>query len=117
MSYCYLIPTLEVLLWRIAINITRAILPDGLLTSHLVLLEICNLFRIHMLCHLICLPFLKREAKSLMTVVLVVGLILVILNTNKPSFLTPRLERKTNKSIDRCSLRDDLECPTLSGKY
>ena len=67
---------LEILLGCLPFSGT--VLLHRLLRSTLILLKVLYLLAIHILHHIICLPFLETESRPLMTVIFVIRLILVI---------------------------------------
>src|SRR6187402_2809238 len=74
-------PHLQILLRCFTLPIS--ILPHMLLPRILIRLKHRHLLTIHMLRHLVSLPFLERKPYTLMTVILVVCLIFVILYADK----------------------------------
>ena len=81
--------------------------------SILVRSEGFHLLTIHMLGHLVRLPFLESKSQPLVTVVLIIGLILVVLDSNEITVYSFGVEGKSNKGIDCCGLRNDFEGPGL----
>lgn len=84
-----------------------------LLASSLVGFERLNLSAVHVLRHLISLPLLESEAKSFMRIILVVRLIFVVLDPDEVAVDSFWVKRECHKSVDSCSLRNDLERPGL----
>jgi len=82
-----------------------------LLACVLVFIKVLHLFAVHVLHDVVCLPFLEAETNALMTIVLVVGLVLVVLDLNEIRIDRVRIERERDYGIDRGGLWDDFECP------
>lgn len=83
------------------------------LSSILVCFESSNLLRIHMLCDLICLPLLERKPEPFVAVILVVGLIFVVLDTNEVTVDSLGIQGEGDESVDRGSLGNDFKGPRL----
>lgn len=69
-----------------------------------------------MLSDIISLPFLERRPEPLVRVVLVIGLVLVVFDTNEIAIDAPWIERQADESIDDGCFGDDPERPCLSAK-
>jgi hypothetical protein len=104
---------LEVLLRRVTLLITSAVLLHRLLCSTLVLLEVLDLLGVHVLHHSICLPLLETEAQSLVAVVFVVGLVLVVLHLAEIRVDGVGIEAEGYQCVDSGRLGNDLESPRL----
>lgn len=106
---CYL--DLQVFLRRFSFAI--AILPHILFPGSLVGLKRSNLLRIHMLGHLIRLPFLEREPEPLVAVILIIRLILVVLYADEVTVYGFRIKRESDEGADRGGLGNYFEGPRL----
>ena len=66
-----------------------------------------------MLGNLISLPFLEREAESLMAIVLVVSLIFVVLHSDEVAVNGLRIQGQRHEGVDGGGFGNDFECPGL----
>ena len=66
-----------------------------------------------MLSDLISLPFLEAEPNSFVAVIFVVGLVLVILDSDEVRVDSFRIEGERDESVDGGRFRDYFECPRL----
>jgi hypothetical protein len=103
----------KVPLRRVAFLRTRSILPNMLLRCILISLKFLKLRRVHMLHHVISLPLLEAKPQPLMTVILIIGLILVILNLHEVAILGRRVQRQRDEPGDSRCLWDQTERPRL----
>jgi hypothetical protein len=101
----------QVLLWRL--TCPTSILPNGFLSSPFIGRKLLYLRAIHVLRHLIGLPFLETKAQPLMRVVFVICLILMVFHSHKIGVDCFWVQRKGNECVDRRGLRNDFECPGL----
>ena len=108
-------PPLYFQIFHRSVSLCRAasVLFDFLLPCALILLEHLHFFAIHVLRHLICLPFLEAEPQSFMRIIFIVSLVFVILDSDEVRVDGVRVERKGDESIDGRRFRDDLERPGL----
>ena len=76
-------PPLQILCRRLSLSSATAILPNVLLPRAFIRFKFLHLGAIHVLHHLICLPFLEAESQTFVGVVLVVRLVLVVLDLDE----------------------------------
>ena len=98
---------------RIPFRTTTTILPDLLLSSAFVRLELCDLGTVHVFHDIVRLPFLERETQSFVGVIFVIGLVLVILDADEVRIDRLRIQRQGDEGVDGRRLGNDLERPRL----
>lgn len=82
-----------------------------LLSRALIRFKLLHLRTVHVLHHLICLPFLKAETQTLVRIVLVVRLIFVVLDLDEVAVNGGRVERQGDKGVDGGGFGYDFEGP------
>ena len=106
-------PPLQILCRGISLSSATTILPNVLLPRAFIRFELLHLRAIHVLHHLIRLPFLEAEPQTLVRVVLVVRLVLVVLDLDEVAVDGGRVKRKRDERVDGGGFGDDFECPRL----
>lgn len=99
------------MLRRITFLLPCPILSHLLLIRVLIRLKLLQLRRIHVLNHIIRLPFLKRKAQSLMRVVFVIRLIFMVLNLHEVRVAGRRIQGQRHETGNRRGLGDDFKSP------
>jgi hypothetical protein len=84
-----------------------------LLIRPFILFKLLQLRRIHMLDHIIRLPLLEAKTHTLMTIILVVGLVLVVLDLHKLAVLCRGIQAQRHQTGDCGGLGDEAEGPGL----
>ena len=70
-----------------------------------------DLGAVHVLDNIVGLPLLEAEARALVRVVLVVGLVLVVLDLDEVRVDSVRVKGERDEGVDRGGLGDEFEGP------
>lgn len=104
---------LQLLRRRLPLGRPAPIRLHRLLSCPLVGLEQGHLLAVHVLHDLIRLPLLEGEADAFVRVVLVVGLVLVVLDSDEVGVFRLRVEGEGDEGVDGSGFGDELEGPGL----